>query len=52
VGGKRARITRRGTHRVVVVHTKGRGRTVWVRITGVDRRGHRVTSKRRYSLCR
>jgi predicted acyl esterase len=51
VAGKRARITRRGKHRVVVVHTKGRGRSVVVRITGVDRRGRHVTSKRRYSLC-
>jgi X-Pro dipeptidyl-peptidase C-terminal non-catalytic domain len=52
VGGKRARIGSRGGRRVVVVHTRGRGRSVVVRITGVDRRGHRVTTKRRYSLCR
>jgi putative CocE/NonD family hydrolase len=52
VGGKRARITRRGGRRVVVVHTKGRGRSVLVRITGVDRRGRHVTTKHRYSLCR
>jgi uncharacterized protein len=52
VGGKRVRITRRGKHRRVVVHTSGRGRSVVVRITGVDKRGRHVTSKRRYSLCR
>jgi hypothetical protein len=52
VGGKRTRVVRRGGRRVVIVHTRGRGKSVWVRITGVDRRGHRVTSKRRYSLCR
>jgi hypothetical protein len=51
VGGKRARIVRRKGRRVVVVHTRGRGRSVWVRITGVDRRGHHVTSRHRYSLC-
>jgi hypothetical protein len=35
-----------------MVHTRGRGRSVLVRISGVDRHGHRVTLKRRYSLCR
>jgi hypothetical protein len=52
VGGKRARIVRRGGHRVVMVQTRGRGRSVLVRISGVDRHGRHVTVKRRYSLCR
>jgi putative CocE/NonD family hydrolase len=51
VGGRRARIVRRGGRRVVMVHTRGRGRSVLVRISGVDRHGRHVTVKRRYSLC-
>jgi hypothetical protein len=52
VDGKRARIASRHGRRVVIVHTKGRGGSVTVRITGVNRRGRHVTSRRRYSLCR
>jgi putative CocE/NonD family hydrolase len=52
VHGKRARIASRHGRRVVIVHTKGRGGSVTVRITGVNRRGRHVTSRRRYSLCR
>jgi hypothetical protein len=52
VGGRRARVVSRGGRRVVVVHPRAGGKSVVVRIRGVDRHGRRVATKRRYSLCR
>ncbi|MEA2444462.1 MAG: uncharacterized protein QOJ12_1754 [Thermoleophilales bacterium] len=51
VGGRRARVVRRGGRRVVVVHPRAGASSVMVRIRGVDRHGRRVVVTRRYALC-
>ena len=52
VGGRRARVTRRGHSRVVMISPRGSATSVLVRVRGVDRHGRRVSLKHRYSLCR
>jgi hypothetical protein len=51
VGGRRARVVRRGGRWVVVVHPRAGVKSVVVRISGIDRHGRRVSVKRRYALC-
>jgi hypothetical protein len=52
VAGRRARVVKRHGRQVVVVRPRRGARSVTVRIRGVDRRGRRVTIKRRYRFCR
>jgi hypothetical protein len=51
VAGKRVRVVKRRGRRVVVVRPGAKARSVTVRISGVDRRGHRVSVKHRYRFC-
>jgi putative CocE/NonD family hydrolase len=51
VGGRRVRVVRRGSRRVLVVRPRGRAASVLVRIRGIDRHGRRVVVKRRYTFC-
>jgi putative CocE/NonD family hydrolase len=50
VGGKRARVVKRGGRRVVVVRPGGHA-SLAVRISGIDKHGRHVTTKRRYRFC-
>ena len=52
VDGRRARVVRRGGRRVVVVRPRAGAREVVVRMRGVDRHGHAVKLRRRYSACK
>jgi hypothetical protein len=52
VGGRRARVRRRHGRAFVIARPRARARWVVVRIRGVDRRGRRVTTVRRYRVCR
>ena len=52
IDGKRARVSRRGHRRVVVVRPRAGRRVAVVRIAGVDRQGKRVVIRKRYALCR
>jgi putative CocE/NonD family hydrolase len=51
VAGRRAHVMKRHGKRVVVVHPRGRARSVTVRISGTDRRGKRVGVTRRFRFC-
>jgi uncharacterized protein len=52
VDGRRARVSRRGHRRVVVVRPRAGRRVAVVRISGIDRHGKRVVVRKRYALCR
>jgi putative CocE/NonD family hydrolase len=52
IDGRRARVSRRGHRRVVVVRPRAGRRVAVVRISGVDRHGKRVIVRKRYALCR
>jgi hypothetical protein len=52
IDGRRARVSRRGHRRVLVVRPRAGRRVAVVRIEGVDRHGKRVVVRRRYALCR
>jgi len=52
IDGRRARVSRRGRRRVVVVRPRAGRRVAVVRISGVDRHGRKVVVRKRYRLCR
>ena len=52
IDGRRARVSGRGSRRVVVVRPRAGRRVAVVRIRGVDRRGKKVATGKRYPLCR
>jgi putative CocE/NonD family hydrolase len=52
IDGRRARVSRRGRKRVLVVRPRAGRRVAVVRIAGVDRRGKKVVVRKRYALCR
>jgi hypothetical protein len=51
--GRRLRVRGRPNHRYVVIDLRGSGpRTVVVRVSGIDRRGHVTRRSHRYHRCR
>ena len=51
--GRRLRVRGRPNHRYVVIDLRGRGpRTVVVRVSGLDRKGHVTRRSHRYHRCR
>jgi hypothetical protein len=52
IDGKRARVSRRGHRRVVVVRPRTGRRIAVVRIQGNDRHGKKIVVRKRYPLCR
>jgi hypothetical protein len=51
--GRRLRVRGRRNHRYVVIDLRGRGpRTVVVRVSGIDGRGHMTRRTHRYHRCR
>jgi hypothetical protein len=52
VDGRRARVSRRGRSRFLVVRPRAGRRVAVVRIAGTDRRGKKVVVRKRHPLCR
>ena len=52
MNGKKAKIAKRGKGRVVIVRPKAGAKKVTVVIRGVNKRGKKVTVKRRLAVCR
>ena len=51
--GRRLRVRGRPNHRYAVVDLRGSGRrTVVVRVSGIDRKGHVTRRTHRYHVCR